>query len=368
MQPARKATARALGSAAAGDGECWSHESDAARRHDVLGGGRERGHLGRPVPGTVLRGHAVPVSVGASPRRESPDPALVHAGSRQRGPVLPDEPHVRATGDLELLGALWPNARRALGWIQHHGDPDRDGFVEYRGHEEGLQNQGWKDSWDSIRFRDGSFARDPIALVEVQGYVLDAYRRCRELSSRLGDAELAREMDEQVARSWPLCFDRLWIPARGFFAEALDGEKRQVDALTSNAGHLLWSRAVPLHVAGMIADRLLSPELSSGFGIPTMGSGEEAYNPISYHNGSIWPHENSMIAQGLARYGFHSHASSVIAGMLAAASHYPDYALPELFGGYASGRFPAPVEYPTANKPQAWSSGAILLLLQTISR
>ena len=281
--------------------------------------------------------------------------------------MLLDE-YERWTGDTELVRELEPNACAALQWIDEHGDRDGDGYVEYerRNKETGLQNQCWKDSWDSIRFADGAIAKGPIATCEIQGYVYGAKVRCARLAREFwNDAQLADRL-EREAEALQERFDRdFWVAARECYAEALDGEKRPVDSITSNMGHLLWSGIVDDDKADAVADHLLSDALFSGWGIRTMAEGEGGYNPIRYHNGTVWPHDNSLIAHGLARYGFREEAARVSLAILEAATFFR-YRLPEVFAGYRRTRTSFPVEYPTASSPQAWATGTPLLLLRIL--
>lgn len=272
------------------------------------------------------------------------------------------------TGDLDFVRALRESALRALEWMDRYGDRDGDGYLEYlKDVDAGLDNQGWKDSGDSIRRRDGTFAEPPIALSEVQGYAYAARLGMAEVFDALGEAERAASL-RQSAAALKARFNRdFWMPERAFYAMALDRDKRHVDALTSNPGHLLWTGIADHDKARLVADRLLSPEFFTGWGIRTMAEGEGGYNPISYHNGSVWPHDNSLIVAGLARYGFVEHATRVADALLHALTYYPDYRLPELFAGYGDGDAPFPVEYPTASRPQAWSTGAIFLLISAMT-
>jgi glycogen debranching enzyme len=281
--------------------------------------------------------------------------------------VLLDE-YERWTGDGGLVSELKPAARAALEWIDRYGDRDGDGYVEYerRNKETGLENQCWKDSWDSIRFADGTIARGPIATCEIQGYVYDAKRRVARLARDFwSDEELAQRLEREAAELKRRFDEDFWLEDRECYALALDGEKRRVDSITSNIGHLLWSGIVPEERAPEIARHLLGPALFSGWGIRTMAEGEGGYNPIRYHNGTVWPHDNSLIAHGLARYGFRDAAARVALATLEAATHFR-YRLPEVFAGYRRGRTGFPVEYPTASSPQAWATGAPLLLLRVL--
>jgi len=281
--------------------------------------------------------------------------------------VLLDE-YERWTGDTDLVRELEPNAQASLRWIDEHGDRDGDGYVEYerRNKETGLENQCWKDSWDSIRFSDGSIARGPIATCEIQGYVYDAKVRTARLAREVwGDSELADRLEREANELKRRLNDDFWIEGRGFYALALDGEKKPVDSLTSNVGHLLWSGIVPEERAERVAEHMVGNALFSGWGVRTMAEGEGGYNPIRYHNGTVWPHDNSLIAHGLARYGFREKAAKISLATLEAATFFR-YRLPEVFAGYRRGRTSFPVEYPTASSPQAWATGTPLLLLRVL--
>lgn len=281
--------------------------------------------------------------------------------------ILLEEYH-RWSGDNELVRALESHARAALDWIEDSGDADGDGYVEYvrRNAVTGLANQCWKDSWDAIQFADGTLARGPIATSEIQGYVYDARRRCARLAREVwGDEVLARRLERQAA-DLRECFRRdFWMPERGCHALALDGEKRQVDSLTSNIGHLLWSGILDDSEAATTAEQLLDEQLYSGWGVRTLGTREAGYNPLGYHTGTVWPHENSLIAAGLARYGHNAAASTIAAAMLRAAPYF-EHRLPEVFAGYPASVTSVPVAFPTASRPQAWAAGTPLLLLSTL--
>lgn len=281
--------------------------------------------------------------------------------------VLLDEYH-RWSGDDALVRELEGNARAALAWIDDSGDADGDGYVEYARRNEvaGLVNQCWKDSWDAIQFADGTLARGPIATCEIQGYVYDARRRSARLAREVwGDPQLAERLERQAAELRANVRRDFWMPERGCHALALDGDKRRVDGLTSNIGHLLWSGLLDADDAALTADRLLGDELFSGWGVRTLGAREAGYNPLGYHTGTVWPHENSLIAAGLARYGHRDAATVIARAILAAAPHF-EYRLPEVFAGYPSAETTVPVAFPTASRPQAWAAGAPLLLLTTL--
>jgi glycogen debranching enzyme len=281
--------------------------------------------------------------------------------------VLLDE-YERWTGDADLVRALEPNARAALAWIDEYGDRDGDGYVEYqrRNEQTGLENQCWKDSWNSIISNDGTLAELPRATCEIQGYVYDGKRRAARLAREIwGDGNLAERLEREAEELKRRFNDDFWMPEREYFAVALDGKKRPVDTLTSNAGHLLWSGIVDDDKAEAVTRLLMSHKFFSGWGIRTMAAGEGPYNPIEYHNGTVWPHDTSFIAAGLARYGYREEAARLTAAMFDAAAFF-DYRLPETFAGYARERTRFPVEYPTACSPQAWATGAPLLLLRVI--
>jgi glycogen debranching enzyme len=259
-------------------------------------------------------------------------------------------------------------ALAALEWIEKYGDRDGDGFVEYeRRTDRGLDNQSWKDSWDSQRFHDGTLARPPIAPCEVQGYVYDAKRRIAELAREVWrDRELAARLDREAEELRRRFDEAFWIDERGgYYALALDADKEKVDSLCSNIGHLLWSGIVPPHRVDAIVDKLMGDELWSGWGVRTMSTGDAGYNPLSYHNGTVWPHDNSIIAAGLARYARWPEAQRIIQRMLTAAQHF-NYQLPEVFAGMRRSETPFPIAYPTAARPQAWAAGSPVLLLQAL--
>ena len=275
--------------------------------------------------------------------------------------------YVRCTGDLEAARTLWPNVERALAWIDDYGDRDGDGLVEYEAPPGGmLQNEGWKDSDDAVRFADGRRGRPPIALVEVQGYVVDAWMRVAELGEALGRRELGAWLRGRAAELRRAIEGRFWLDQRRCFAEALDGDKRPVDALTSNPGQLLWSRAVSAERARAVAAALLGDELFSGWGVRTMGAREGGYDPVSYHNGSVWPHDNALFLQGLSRYGFVDAVGRLADTLLAVLQAHPERRFPELFAGFGRDEAARPVAYPNANEPQAWASGAVPLLVRAV--
>jgi glycogen debranching enzyme len=270
----------------------------------------------------------------------------------------------RWTGDAAVVQELEGAARLALEWVQLHGDRDGDGFLEYeRRTVRGLENQSWKDSWDSQRFRDGRFAAPPIAPAEAQGYAYDALRRCAELAREVWrDLSLADELECRASTLQRRFDAAFWVEDRSTYALALDGDKQQVDALCSNIGHLLWSGIVPPGRVDAVAGALLGDELWSGWGVRTMGARETAYNPLSYHNGTVWPHDTTLAAWGLANEGLHDGAR-LLAGSLIEAAGFFDHSLPEVFAGFSRAETAFPVAYPTAARPQAWAAGAPVLCL-----
>ena len=273
----------------------------------------------------------------------------------------------RWTGHRELVDRLWPNALAALRWMDEYGDLDGDGFVEYeRRSPRGLVNQGWKDSRDANRCRDGRLAEAPLALVEVQGYVYAARRNLAFLARTRGEEELAAAQEAAAEALRERFEEAFWMPDAGTYAMALDREKRQVDAIASNAGHALWCGIASPERAARVADTLASGEMWSGWGIRTLSSAMDGYNPIGYHIGSVWPHDNAIIAEGLVRYGYRDQANAIAAAMLEATAYFRDSRLPELFCGFNRADSPYPVPYPVACVPQAWAAGSLFQLLRTM--
>ena len=274
----------------------------------------------------------------------------------------------RWTDDAALATRLREPAKLALEWIDRYGDLDGDGFVEYaRRADGGLHNQSWKDSGDSQRFHDGRMAEAPIAPVEVQGYVYDAKRGMAEIAREVWrERDLADRLEAEAAELRKRFDEAFWVDDRGgFFALALDGEKQPVDARCSNMGHLLWSRILLPERVPIVVDHLLSDVLFSGWGIRTMGSDEAAYNPISYHNGTVWPHDTALAAWGLSLNGYVEPARRVARALIEAAGHF-GWSLPEVFAGYARDETPFPIAYPTAARPQAWAAGTPILLVRVL--
>jgi glycogen debranching enzyme len=280
--------------------------------------------------------------------------------------ILLDE-YERWTGDGELVQNLEPEARAALAWIDQYGDRDGDGYLEYqRSGETGLENQCWKDSGNSILFADGAMSSLPRAVCEIQGYVYDAKLRCARLAREFwGDPGLAEQLEREAGELKRRFNQDFWIADRGYFALALDGDKRQVDSLTSNNGHLLWSGIVETDKIASVVHHLMGPRLFSGWGVRTMAVGDGGYNPIGYHNGTVWPHDNALIALGLMRQGYRREAAQIAFGLLEAAIYF-NHRLPEAFAGYPRAETRFPVEYPTACSPQAWATGAPLLCLRAL--
>ncbi len=268
----------------------------------------------------------------------------------------------------ELVDQLLPHADRALAWIEDYGDSDGDGFVEYRrASDRGLLHQGWKDSHDGVRFADGELARPPVALCEVQGYVYAAYLARAHFADELGDEATARRYRTKAASLKVAFNEQFWLPHRGWFAMALDDRKRPVDALASNMGHALWTGIVDEDKAAHVAAHLVGPDLYSGWGIRTLAASMRGFNPISYHNGSVWPHDNAIAAAGLMRYGFVDEAQRVILDLLDASTGQGGR-LPELFTGLDRDDFPNVVSYPTSCSPQAWAAASPLLFLRSLLR
>ncbi|HKU54229.1 MAG TPA: hypothetical protein VJP60_02610, partial [Rhizomicrobium sp.] len=269
------------------------------------------------------------------------------------------------SGDAQTIRALWPNIAAALGWIDTYGDRDGDGFVEYhRVSENGLTNQGWKDSGDSIMHADGTLACGPIALCEVQGYVYAAKRGAAAMAAALGEEARAAELAAAAEKLCDRFEAKFWLEDLGTYALALDGDKQPCRVKSSNAGQVLICGIAAPERARAVAAGLLVPEMFSGWGVRTLCASAPRFNPMSYHNGSIWPHDNALIALGLARYGFKRGAAAIFEGLFDAASHMEMMRFPELFCGFPRRRGTAPVLYPVACAPQAWASVVPFALLQ----
>ena len=273
--------------------------------------------------------------------------------------------YVERTGDEETLTELWPAIEAALGWIDGPGDPDRDGFVEYqRASEQGLANQGWKDSYDAIFHADGRLAEGYIALAEVQGYVFAAKRLAARCALRMGLAEKAGQLVTEAQALAARFEEAFWCDELGTYALALDGEKRPCRVRTSNAGQLLFTGIVSADRARLVAADLMRPHFFTGWGIRTVAHGEARYNPMSYHDGSIWPHDNALIALGLARYGLKHSVAHLFKALFDAATYMDLRRLPELFCGFRREKRRGPTLYPVACAPQAWASATPFTLLE----
>src|SRR3989441_474197 len=279
--------------------------------------------------------------------------------------ILLDE-YERWAGDHDFVRGLRPAAMKALEWMERYGDRDGDGYLEYQTRsKEGLANQCWKDSWNSILFKDGAVAKGPIATCEIQGYAYDARVRMARLAREVWDDPQLADRLERDASALRDRFNRdYWIEARGQYALALDGEKRQGEPMSSNLRDLAWAGIVPEDRAAMMVTRLMSPEMFTGWGIRTMSANDVGYNPIEYHDGTVWPHDTAFVAEGMRRYGHREQASHLALMLIQAAGAF-EYRLPEVFAGFAREETGAPVEYPTASRPQAWAAGAPLLALRT---
>jgi len=273
------------------------------------------------------------------------------------------------TGDWALAERVRPNVDAALAWIDEYGDVDGDGYVEYLSRSDnGIRNQGWKDSPDSVSFRDGRPAEPPVALAEVQGYVYGAWVAAADIFGHFGDAGRAErlrarasDLQQRFARDW-------WLPDEGTFALALDRNKDVVPSVASNVGHCLWTGLIEADKARTVASRLMRDDMLCGWGIRTLSSAEATFNPMSYHNGSVWPHDNSLIVAGLKRYGLDAEAAAVTREVLDAAIRFPGSRLPELYCGFARDRryFSMPAQYPVSCSPQAWAAGSAFLMLQSM--
>ncbi len=273
----------------------------------------------------------------------------------------------RWNADSSLLDTCRVPLERTLAWIDQYGDFDGDGFVEYLTRsKDGLRNQGWKDSGDSIVYPDGSQVEPPIALCEVQGYVYDAWQRASTLYEIWGESERTQTLRQKAADLYQQFNDRFWIAEENFYCLGLDSQKQQIRSITSNPGHLLWSGIVPPERAKPLVQRLFQPDLWCGWGVRTLSAQNPAYNPISYQLGSVWPHDNAFIAAGLKRYGYHQEANRIAEATFAAASYFESGRMPELFAGIERGAESFPVPYPDANIPQAWAAGSIFFLIRTL--
>ncbi|QIE29124.1 hypothetical protein SBC1_74290 (plasmid) [Caballeronia sp. SBC1] len=271
------------------------------------------------------------------------------------------------TGDRELLRRHLPTAERCLDWIDQYGDRDGDGFQEYATRSSaGLENQSWKDSGDALVYPDGTLVEGPKALCELQGYVYDAWLRMAQIYDALGDVARAAVLRAKAAALFTHFNEAFWDEETGFYAFALDGEKKKVLSVASNPGHCLWSGIVPPERAGRVVARLMQPDMWSGWGIRTLSASHPAYNPYSYQNGAVWPHDNGLIAQGFRRYGYANETGQIAHDVCGAGSFFMLNQLPELYAGLHRDAANFPVQYPGANVPQAWAAGSVFSLLHAI--
>lgn len=271
------------------------------------------------------------------------------------------------TGDLGLLRRHLPTAERCLDWIDQYGDRDGDGFQEYATRSSaGLENQSWKDSGDALVYPDGTLVKGPKALCELQGYVYDAWLRMAQIYDALSDGARAAVLRAKAAALFTHFNEAFWDEETGFYAFALDGEKKKVLSVASNPGHCLWSGIVPPERAVRVVARLMQPDMWSGWGIRTLSANHPAYNPYSYQNGAVWPHDNGLIAQGFKRYGYSAETGQVARDVCGAGSFFMLNQLPELYAGLHRDAANFPVQYPGANVPQAWAAGSIFSLVHAI--
>lgn len=273
--------------------------------------------------------------------------------------------YLERTNDIATIRSIWPNIKQALYWIDHYGDIDGDGFVEYKTKSaKGLTNQGWKDSQDSVFYDNGELAADPIALCEVQGYVYEAKNRAAEIAGALGEGDLQTALIDEAKTLKKKFNEQFWSESKQTYVLALDGNKRPCEVRSSNAGHCLFSGIATRERARITAETLMNEASFTGWGIRTLPSDEVRYNPMSYHNGSVWPHDNAMIAMGFARYGLVNEAVQTLSAIFDTALYMQGKRLPELFCGFKREKAKAPTLYPVACSPQAWSVGAVFMLLQ----
>jgi glycogen debranching enzyme len=275
--------------------------------------------------------------------------------------------HLQRTNDVEFAERIWPAVRAALEWMDNFGDIDGDGFIEYRrGAEGSLTNQGWKDSQDSVFHANGELAQGAIAILEVQAYAIAAKRAAAKIAAAIGKLELVDSLNAEANKLQASVDEHFWCEAIGTYALALDGKKRPCQVRTSNAGHLLYFGVASQDKAGRVARGLMGPDFFSGWGVRTVAVGESRYNPMSYHNGTVWPHDCSIVAAGLSRYGRKEWAGRILTGMFDAACRLPEFRMPELLCGFPRRAGEGPVCFPSACTPQAWASGAVFLMLQSV--
>ncbi len=275
--------------------------------------------------------------------------------------------YFRWTGDMEFLREMEPHLNAAIDWLLNYGDLDGDGLIEFcRRSPKGLFNQGWKDSGEANLHADGRIAQPPIALVEVQGYTTDAYARASVLFRALESDQKAAAMIQRSHELRRLLDRAFWMPEKNYYAMALDRDKQQLKVMASNPGHLLFANAIDVTRAAQVVKGLMGSGLNAGWGIRTLSKDELTYNPMSYHRGSIWPHDNALIAYGMATYGFFEESSQICRSLYEAALHFREHRLPELFCGIQGSRRDEPVHYPVSCSPQAWASGAMFLMLTAL--
>jgi glycogen debranching enzyme len=275
--------------------------------------------------------------------------------------------YYRWTGDQDFILELLPNIKRALHWVEQYGDRDNDGFIEYfKESSKGIDNQAWKDSADSVVHKNGNLAKAPISIAEVQGYVYDAKYKLAKMFEELGESEYSLKLENEAAQLKENFTKEFWLEKEQYVAIALDYKKEKVESITTNPGHCLWSGLLSQEQATKVVERLISKDMFSGFGIRTMSTQSARFNPMSYHDGSVWPHDNSIVFLGMKNQGFHKEAMKVIDGLLKASTYFEYYRLPELFCGFDSEDEPCPVPYPVACSPQAWAAGTAFMMLQAI--
>ncbi len=268
------------------------------------------------------------------------------------------------TGDIEFIKNIWENIKLAVAWMDNYGDMDKDGFIEYTYSEKGLINKGWKDSHDSVFYENGTLAQPPIALIEVQGYAYKAKKEAAKIAKALGEKELAQKWENSAEELKKNIDKFFWCEDIEFYAMALDGKKRTCKVRSSNPGHLFFCQTVPLNKAKKIKDTFFEKHFFSGWGIRTLSSLEKRYNPLSYHNGSIWPHDNAIIAYGFSLYDFKECSLRILKSLFEASTFFKLHRIPELFCGFQRRENEGPTHYPVACHPQAWAAGSIFLILQ----
>ena len=272
-----------------------------------------------------------------------------------------------STGDESVVRKHLDTAKRCLDWIDQYGDRDGDGFQEYQTRSPvGYENQGWKDSGDAVMNLDGTLVKGPKALCELQGYVYDAWLRMAQLFDFLDQADRAKELRVKAARLYERFNDVFWDEEEGYYAYALDGDKKPVKSVASNPGHCLWSGIVPPHRAGQVVDRLMRPDMWSGWGVRTLSAEHKSFNPFNYQTGSVWPHDNGLIANGMKRYGFNREICVIAEALTRAAKYFSMYQVPELYAGTQRDASNFPVQYLAANVPQGWAAGSIFSVLQAM--